>query len=148
MGSRDYKVLSILLQAHKSEKDFLKSHQEEYINEFQVTYKRLQTHVKTSDFPNAYKSAVLNTLKVYNSAFLVVVAEQQIMGLTAETGLQKNMHDSALDLKKNLDILMSKTTAEVQQYMSSIEKLTYLLFAVALLIAIVVGWLIPKEFNL
>ena len=145
VGSRDYRALSILLQARKSEKDFLSTHDGKYVDEFRVIYKRLQEHLKYSDFPNAYKSAVGVVLETYNSAFIAVVAEQQIMGLSADSGLQKNMQDSALVLKTNLEILMSKTTVEVMQYMSSIKNITYTLFAVALLISIVIGWIIARS---
>jgi len=145
VGSRDYKALSILLQARKSEKDFLLSHEGKYIDEFKVIYKRLQDHVKFSDFPSAYKSAVLGVLEKYNSAFLTVTTELEVMGLTADSGLQKNMTNSALELQTNLDLLMSKTTTEVMQYMASIKNLTYLLFAVALLVSILVGWFIARS---
>ncbi|GLS90915.1 methyl-accepting chemotaxis protein [Psychromonas marina] len=145
VGSRDYKALSILLQARKSEKDFLSTHDGKYIDEFNVIYKRMLDHVKYSDFPKAYKSAVGVVLETYHSAFIAVAAEQEIMGLTADAGLQKNMQDSALVLKTNLNILMSKTTAEVMQYMSSIKNITYLLFAVALLISIVIGWVTARS---
>lgn len=145
VGSRDYKALSILLQARKSEKDFLSSHNKKYIDEFRVIYKRLQNHVKFSDFPRTYKSAVLGVLEEYKRAFLAVSAEQEIMGLTADAGIQKNMKNSALDLKVNLDLLMLKTSAEVMQYISSIKNLTYILFAVALLVSILIGWFIARS---
>lgn len=100
VGSRDYKALSILLQARKSEKDFLSSHEEKYIDEFRVIYKRLQEHVKFSDFPGAYKRAVKGVLEKYNSAFLAVTEEQKMMGLTSDLGLQKNMKNSEQELEK------------------------------------------------
>jgi len=135
----------MMLQLRNSEKNYMLLLDDRYINKFQEDFALLHKNVKKSYLVKSQKNLILNALDSYNSAFLSLVSEQKKLGYHAEDGLQNLMNESAQEVTKIQALLVTKTDAAIENYISSINMLTYILFAVALLISIFIGIAISRN---
>jgi len=100
----------------------------------------LYKSVQTSYLVQSQKNSILTALDSYKVAFLSLVSEQQTLGYHDNDGLQKTMNESAEQVKAVQASLVRKTDQAVNDYVSQIKQITYILFTVALLISIFIGW--------
>lgn len=126
----------MMLQLRNSEKNYMLLLDDRYINKFQEDFALLHKGVKKSYLVKSQKNLILNALDNYNNAFLSLVSEHKKLGYHAEDGLQKLMNESAQEVAQIQTLLVAKTDIAIKGYISSIKILTYILFAVALLVSI------------
>lgn len=137
--------LNMMLTVTSSEKNYIHLLDDKYVKSFQTSFEPLHKSVKKSYLTNTQKKAILKALGSYNSTFLALVKEQKKLGYHAHDGLQKSLNDSASEVQTIQASLVAKTNIAVTTYIESIHSLTYLLFTVALLISIAIGWILSRS---
>jgi len=137
--------LNMMLTVSSSEKNYIHLLDDKYVKSFQESFAPLHKSVKKSYLTSTQKKAILKGLDSYNSTFLALVKEQKKLGYHAHDGLQKSLNDSAAQVQKIQASLVTKTNTAVSAYVDSISNLTYLLFSVALLISIAIGWILSRS---
>lgn len=135
----------MMLQLRNDEKNYMLLLDDKYINKFQEDYALLHNSVKKSYLVKSQKELILNALNNYSSAFLSLVSEQKKLGYHAEAGLQKVMNERAEEVAKIQTLLVTKTDAAIEDYISLTKQLTTVLFAVALLVSIFIGVAISRN---
>ncbi|MFT6904726.1 MAG: methyl-accepting chemotaxis protein [Oleiphilaceae bacterium] len=129
----------MMLEVRSSEKNYMLLLDDKYIDKFQNDLNNLYKSVETSYLVQSQKNLILNSLDTYKIAFLSLVSEQQALGYNDNDGLQKAMNESAAQVKAVQASLVSKTDQAMDDYVSLIKQITYILFTVALLISIFIG---------
>lgn len=137
--------LNMMLTVINNEKDYIHLLNDKYIKSFQENFASLHKSVKKSYLTSTQKKAILKGLDSYNNAFFALVKEQKKLGYHAHDGLQKSLNDSAIQVLKIQANLVTKANVAVADYVKSIHNLTYLLFSVALLISIAIGWILSRS---
>lgn len=145
IGSMDYHALSIMLSLRRSEKNFMLRLDDKYVKEFQNNFVMLNMIMNQSRIPNMQKTVINKALRLYQNAFLAFVNEQKKLGYHSDAGLQQVMRKSAHEVDKRLSILHTKTNKAVVDYTDSMTQLTYTIFALAILLASGVSWLLGKS---
>jgi|GEM_PF-5779743 len=130
----------MMLEVRSSEKNYMLLLDDQYIDKFQGDLHTLYKSVQTSYLVQSQKNSILTALDSYKVAFLSLVSEQQTLGYHDNDGLQKTMNESAEQVKAVQASLVRKTDQAVNDYVSQIKQITYILFTVALLISIFIGW--------
>lgn len=137
----DYVMFSkMMLEVRSSEKNYMLLLDDKYIDAFQEDWNDLYNSVKKSYLVQSQKNLILSSLDEYKTAFLSLVSEQQILGYHDNDGLQKAMNESAEKVKDVQASLVIKTDQAVDEYVTLLKQMTYILFSVALLISISIGW--------
>ena len=121
--------------------DFNRSHTRKY----ERVYKKLIAGVEGSSLSIGKKSAVNYSLPKYKKAFLDLAKEQKVFGYNAQSGLRKALFDSATMVIQQQNALVVKTDKAIESYIESISSVTYLLFAIALILSIVIGSVVSRS---
>lgn len=135
----------MMLQIRSSEKNYMLLLDDKYINTFIEDYDNLYASVKKSYLVTSQKNSILSSLDAYKEAFMSLVHDQQLLGYHSNDGLQKKMNESAAQVNQILDSLVTRINQAVTEYMGSIKQLTYIFFAAALLISIIITWFISHS---
>ncbi|WP_022942650.1 methyl-accepting chemotaxis protein [Psychromonas hadalis] len=145
IGQSDFEMLSLTLQLRRYEKDFLMDFDRKHTRKFERIYKKLAAGVEGSSLSIGKKTAVNYSLPKYKKAFLDLAKEQKIFGYNAQSGLRKELFDSATRVIQQQKSLVSKTDQAIEGYIKSISNVTYLLFAIALILSIVMGAVVSRS---
>lgn len=145
IGKSDFEMLSLTLQLRRYEKDFLMDFNRSHIRKYSRVYKTLIEGVEGSSLPIGKKTAVNYSLPKYKKAFLELTEEQKIFGYNAESGLRKALFDSATVVIQKQDTLVVQTDKAIADYIESISSVTYLLFAIALILSITIGAVVSRS---
>ncbi|WP_028862383.1 methyl-accepting chemotaxis protein [Psychromonas aquimarina] len=145
IGEDDFQALSIMLKLRRNEKDYMLRLDDKYVTKFQGNFKKLKTVIRRGYLPDTQKTKINNALTVYQSAFLALVKEQKVLGYNSNQGLQKNMRESVHQVDAVLNTLVSKINEAVIEYVTSINKLTYIIFAIALIISTIIAWFLGRS---
>jgi len=137
--------LKMMLQVRSREKNYMLLQDEQYLAEFKVDFDKLYTSVEKSFLIQVKKQTILNALNRYNSAFSSLAREQKILGYRDDQAFQKAMNNSAIKAQLAQVQLIKKTNIAINEYISSITQNTYILFILALLVSIFIGWLISRN---
>ena len=130
----------MMLQIRSSEKNYMLLLDDQYIIKFGEDFNNLYTSVQKSYLVQSQKNLILNALDTYKVAFLSLVSEQQILGYHDDEGFQKAMNASALKVQLTQAQLVRKTNEAINDYVHLFKQMTYILFTLALLISIFIGW--------
>ncbi|MFT6985286.1 MAG: methyl-accepting chemotaxis protein [Psychromonas sp.] len=144
VGDVDYRALSMMLKLRRSEKNFMLRLDERYVNDFQDSFKKLDTIIYKSYLPHSQKTTINDALKIYHSAFMALVKEQKKQGYRPDQGLQNQMRETVHKVDNLLATMVKKVDGAVAEYLSFIEKLTYSIFALAILSATLISWFLGK----
>ncbi|PKG39570.1 methyl-accepting chemotaxis protein [Psychromonas sp. Urea-02u-13] len=147
LGEDDYHAVSVMLRLRRNEKDFMLRLDEKYVKKFQANYDKFSIVVENSDLKESQKSEINKAVKSYQTAFLNLVKKQKELGLNSKSGLQKEMRSTIHQVDESLASLVAKTTKSVQEYITSINQLTYIVFALSLLIASCIAWFIGRSIT-
>ena len=147
LGEDDFQAVSMMLSLRRNEKDFMLRLDEKYVQKFQANHKKFNEVVKNSYLSIDQKNAVNQAMQSYQVAFLNLVKEQKLLGLDSKRGLQKKMRATIHQVDTTLANLMNRTTQSVQDYVDSINQLTYTLFALSLLISSIIAWFISRSIT-
>jgi len=145
IGKSDFEMLSLTLQLRRYEKDFLMDFNRSHIRKYERVYKKLIAGVEGSSLSIGKKTAVNYSLPKYKKAFLDLAKEQKIFGYDAQSGLRKALLDSSAMVIQQQSALKVKTDKAIENYIESISNVTYLLFAIALILSIVIGTVVSRS---
>jgi methyl-accepting chemotaxis protein len=145
IGKSDFEMLSLTLQLRRYEKDFLMDFDRSHIRKFERVYKKLVNSVEGSSLSIGKKTAVNFSLPKYKKAFLDLAKEQKIFGYNAQSGLRKALFDSATMVIQQQNIMVIKVDQSINNYIKSLSNMTYLLFAIALIISIVIASIVSRS---
>jgi methyl-accepting chemotaxis protein len=144
IGDVDYRALSMMLKLRRSEKNFMLRFEDKYVKSFQDDFINLDNTIYKSYLPDSQKRTINDALKIYHDAFLSLVKEQKVLGYNANEGLQKQMRESVHKVDILLATVIKKVNRAVTEYVSFIEKLTYSVFTIAIIIATLISWFLGK----
>ncbi len=82
IGKSDFKLLSSMLQLRRNEKDFMLRLDEKYVDRLVNNTATLIVDVGTSSFDSDTKQQIVLFLEEYERAFLNLVKEQRLLGLS------------------------------------------------------------------
>jgi len=145
IGDVDYRALTVMLTLRRSEKNFMLRLDDKYVKEFQVNFKKLDNVIYKSYLPHSQKSIIYKAIESYQKAFLSLVKEQKRLGLRADQGLQNKMRTSVYKVDKLLNTLLIKVDDSVENYVTSIAQLTYLIFSIAIIIGTLISLFLGKN---
>ncbi|PKF60903.1 methyl-accepting chemotaxis protein [Psychromonas sp. psych-6C06] len=145
IGKSDFEMLSLTLQLRRYEKDFLMDFDRKHIRKYERIYKQLLNGVEDSSLSIGKKTAVNYSLPKYKKAFLDLAAEQKVFGYDAQSGLRKALFDSSAMVIQQQNALVVKTNVAIDSYIKSISSVTYVLFAIALILSIVIGSIVSRS---
>ncbi|GLS91485.1 hypothetical protein GCM10007916_25540 [Psychromonas marina] len=137
--------LKMMLQVRSSEKNYMLLQDEQYLLIFKDDLNKLIVSVESSFLIQAKKTVILSALNRYQNVFLSLAEEQKILGYKEDQALQRAMNDSAIKAQLAQVELIKKTNLAINEYISSITKNTYILFILALLTSILIGWFISRN---
>ncbi|WP_019615925.1 methyl-accepting chemotaxis protein [Psychromonas ossibalaenae] len=145
IGTDDFEALSQTLQLRRYEKDFLMENDRKHIRKFERLFKKFAAGIKTSSLSLSQKTSINYSLNNYQKAFQALAQEQKVLGYDAHSGLRKALFDSAAKVIETQGTLVSSTDQAITDYVQSISKVTYILFAGALILSIVIGSIVSRN---
>lgn len=145
LGEDDFQAFSMMLQLRRNEKDFMLRLDEKYVKKFQINHDKFDVIIENSYLGDAQKKAIDKAMEGYRIAFLNLVKEQKVLGLNSKSGLQKELRATIHKVDEGLERLVVKTTQSVEDYVTSINQLTYLIFAISLSVASLAAWFIGRN---
>lgn len=144
IGDVDYRALSMVLTLRRSEKNFMLRFDDIYVNDFQEGFEKLDTLIYKSYLPDAQKATIYEALKIYHDAFMALVKEQKKLGYRAEQGLQNQMRETVHKVDNLLISVVKKVDSAVAEYVLFIDKLTYSIFALAIITGTLISLFLGK----
>ncbi|MCW8995096.1 MAG: methyl-accepting chemotaxis protein [Psychromonas sp.] len=145
IGEQDYHALSAMLMLRRNEKDFMLRLDDKYVQKFQNNFEKLESIISTSDLPLSQKSMINAALKTYHNAFLDLVKEQRKFGYRADEGLQNEIRNTVHKVDTLSAELVTKIDHAIVDYISFINQLTYIIFALAIIIATLISLFLGKS---
>lgn len=145
IGKNDFELLSLTLQLRSHEKDFLTNFNIKHLQKFNRVYKKLESKVAESSLGFTKKAAVNYSLPKYKKAFMDLVKEQEVLGFDAKSGLRKSLEDSASTVIEHQSLLVLKINRAIENFIASLNNMTYLLFSIALIITFISASMISRS---
>jgi len=145
IGKSDFEMLSLTLQLRRFEKDFLMDFDRKHIRKFERIYTKLIDGVAGSSLSIGKKTAVNFSLPKYKKAFLDLAEEQKVFGYNAQSGLRKALFDSASVVITQQNSMVIAVDKSINNYIKSLSNLTYLLFAIALVLSIIISSMVSRS---
>ena len=145
IGKNNYRLRSEMLQLRRNEKDFMLRLDDKYVDKIEANTKKLLLSVQESNFSAAKRKEVSKLIKVYQSAFLKLVAAQKSLGYHEKMGVMNDMLNVVHQVDNELAQLLLKSEAAVKADISFVNTLAYSLFTVVLVIALGSAWLIGRS---
>ena len=137
----DYKLLVDMLQLRRNEKDFMLRLDTKYVDEFSGNLKKFTAHVESSNHPKEFKDSINALITQYNSDFLNLVAAQQAIGLTPETGMNGQRLAIIKELEASIAQAEEAIYREVTNTSSWMDKLALIISsALAMLNLVLLFW--------
>jgi methyl-accepting chemotaxis protein len=147
LGEYDFEAVSMMLHLRRNEKDFMLRLDEKYTQKFQVNYDNFSLLIEKGDLKSNQKTEITKAAQKYQIAFINLVKKQKELGLNSKSGLQKEMRSTIHQVDESLINLVTKTNKFVQSYIASVNKLTYLVFVLSLLISSCIAAFISKNIT-
>jgi len=147
LGEDDFEAVSMMLHLRRNEKDFMLRLDEKYTQKFQVNYDNFSLLIEKGDLKSNQKTEITKAAQKYQIAFINLVKKQKELGLNSKSGLQKEMRSTIHQVDESLINLVTKTNKFVQSYIASVNKLTYLVFVLSLLISSCIAAFISKNIT-
>ena len=145
IGKNNYRLRSEMLQLRRNEKDFMLRLDDKYVDKIEANTKKLLLSVQESNFSAAKRKEVSKLIKVYQSAFLKLVAAQKSLGYHEKMGVMNDMLNVVHQVDNELAQLLLKSEAAVKADIGFVNTLAYSLFTVVLVIALGSAWLIGRS---
>ncbi len=142
IGSDDYKVLSVMLQLRRNEKDFMLRMDTKYVKKFTKNIVKINSTLDNSSLSSSKVQAIKNSISVYEKAFNNLVKGQTILGLSSKLGILEEMRSAVHQVDEKLEILVEHTNHAVVDYIQTTNKYTYTIFIGALLLSGFISWFI------
>ena len=147
LGDDDFKITSMMLQLRRNEKDFMLRLDKKYIPTFITNIDKFNVIIEQSNLEGERKTAIDEAMIEYKKTFLELVNTQELLGLDSNSGLQKEMTESLVQMNQTLEDLTIQIRHSAEQYVSTINNITYTTFAFFLLLAFVVAWVIGRNIT-
>lgn len=147
LGGNDFEAASVMLQLRRNEKDFMLRLDEKYVQKFNKNYNNFNLVIENSSLEKSQKKAIQKAMVNYKKSFLELVNQQIVLGLLPDNGLRKEMNNSIQKINQTLSNLITKSSQSVQQYITSINNLTYIVFVFFLLISVTIAWFIARNIT-
>ncbi|MCP4987177.1 MAG: methyl-accepting chemotaxis protein [Colwellia sp.] len=145
IGHDNYRLRSEMLQLRRNEKDFMLRVSDKYVDKLQNNVGKLLLSIEDSEFSATRKEEVRKLVNAYQSAFLNLVSAQKSLGYNKTLGIMGKMRKVVHKVDSELKTLLSKAELAVQEDVSFVGTLAYILFLVVLLVALVSAWLVGKN---
>ncbi|WP_057832576.1 methyl-accepting chemotaxis protein [Colwellia sp. TT2012] len=142
IGKNNYRLRSEMLQLRRNEKDFMLRLDDEYVDKLQSNVSKLLASVQISDFSSAKRQAVSKLIKVYQSAFLNLVAVQKELGYDKDMGTMGKMRNMVHKVDNELLRVVNISDVIVKENIIFVNTLAYSLFSAVLVIALASAWFI------
>lgn len=125
LGKSNYKLLSEMLQLRRNEKDFMLRLDEKYLTRWQGNASEFVNDINASDLDSSRKSALLDSINVYQSSFENLVTGQVKLGLTSSQGKLGEMRATIHQVDKFTTQLIEKTKQDVKDHILYIDTISY-----------------------
>lgn len=142
---KDDKLLTLILKLRRHEKDFMLRLEDKYLNKFTVTFQILIKNLNRDDLAKTERNKLIENLNAYKKAFFMLAKEQKKLGYTSQSGLQKETLDSSMKLDNLINHMLKNINVSLDDYMSDMAQLTYLIFIIAIAISILLSFFIIRS---
>ena len=147
LGNDHFEAMSMMLSLRRNEKDFMLRLDEKYVATFQSNYDKFMLILEKDYFEQEKRTAIVSAMAAYKTAFFNLVKEQKILGLDSQTGLQKEMRSTILQVDQYLSSLIVEMQEATQDYKSFIKQLTYIVFIISILMVTSIAWFITRSIT-
>lgn len=144
IGEKDFKLLSLILQLRRNEKDFMLRSDIKYQNTFNDNIVKTTQALDDSSIPDDQKIKINNALKNYQLAFKSLVDEQVKLGLTPTSGLQLQMRNTIHEVDEIVINLVKNASQISESHAQSISIMVYGLFLLAIVLSTITSWYIGR----
>ncbi|MFT5296390.1 MAG: methyl-accepting chemotaxis protein [Colwellia sp.] len=145
LGSKDFKLLSNMLQLRRNEKDFMLRMDEKYLTRWQGNAATFVDNINDSSLDSSLKSQVITLLAVYQSDFETLVSAQKEMGLDSNSGIQGTMRSTVHQVDDLTAKLVVKTKKTIEDHIFYVDTISYSVSIVILVIALVFGVVVSRS---
>jgi methyl-accepting chemotaxis protein len=145
LGSKDFKLLSNMLQLRRNEKDFMLRMDEKYLTRWQGNAATFVDNINESSLDSSLKSQVIKLLSVYQSDFETLVSAQKEMGLDSNSGIQGTMRSTVHQVDDLTAKLVVKTKKTIEDHIFYVDTISYSVSIVILVIALVFGVVVSRS---
>ena len=134
----DRKLEIQLLTLRKHEKDFMLRNDTKYVDKFNKTYDETEAYISTLD----NNELILTNIHTYKKDFLAYTKDEELKGLTNDTGLKGDMKKTAHKAELALDNLHEEIAHAAKSKIASLEntllavELIILMFIITFIILI------------
>ncbi|WP_354622614.1 methyl-accepting chemotaxis protein [Psychromonas sp. MME2] len=135
----------MMLNVRNSEKNYMLLLDDKYIDIFTEDFDNFYADVKKSYLVTPQKNAILSALDAYKNAFMSLIAAQQQLGYNDNDGLRKKLNETVSKISIVQASLVTTINDVITDYIDSMKQMTYILFAVALFISMIVTWFISHS---
>lgn len=136
VGSKDYRLLSDMLQLRRNEKDFMLRLDDKYVDQWNENAATFIRDVKDSELPASTKEKIITNIGVYQTSFKTLADAQRLLGYAPEQGVQGKMREAVHQVDQNLSALVSASVKAVKDHTTFVGTLSLSVFIVVLVIAI------------
>ena len=145
LGSKDFKLLSNMLQLRRNEKDFMLRMDEKYLTRWQGNAATFVDNINDSSLDSSLKSQVITLLAVYQSDFETLVSAQKEMGLDSNSGIQGTMRSTVHQVDDLTAKLVVKTKKTIEDHIFYVDTISYGVSIVILVIALAFGVVVSRS---
>jgi methyl-accepting chemotaxis protein len=145
LGSKDFKLLSNMLQLRRNEKDFMLRMDEKYLTRWQGNADTFADNINESALDSSIKSQIITLLSVYQSDFENLVNAQKEMGLDSSSGIQGTMRSTVHQVDDLTAKLIVKTQKNIEEHIFYVDTISYSVSIIILLIALVFGVMVSRS---
>jgi len=145
LGTKDYKLLSDMLQLRRNEKDFMLRLDEKYLQRWTDNAATFVNDVQNSPIDSALKKQIISSIDLYQSAFNTLVTAQKELGFTAKDGLKGQMRSTVHQVDALLKKLIKVSKDTVDEHTNFVDIVSYSVFFIVLIIAIVFAFYVSKS---
>jgi methyl-accepting chemotaxis protein len=136
LGKSNFQLLSEMLQLRRNEKDFMLRLDEKYLTRWKDNASAFVVDINASDLGSSTKSALLDSINTYQSAFENLVAGQISLGLSSSQGKLGEMRATIHQVDKFNAQLIEKTKQDVEDHILYIDTISYGTSFIILIIAV------------
>jgi len=145
IGKQNYQLLSDMLQLRRNEKDFMLRQDTKYVDRLNNNVDGFALDVGQSDLSESAKNQIIESITVYQNAFLALVDSQKVLGLTPKDGLLGQMRATIHQVDDILAKVLTKSKAAVSDHTKFINMLAYSLFFIVLVIAVAFAVVVSRS---
>ncbi|MEL7307817.1 MAG: HAMP domain-containing methyl-accepting chemotaxis protein [Pseudomonadota bacterium] len=141
----NYKLLTLMLQLRRAEKDFMLRFDLKYMGKFDELVTNFQSEIKSAGFDASYENQLLSLLATYQSKFKALVDAQVALGLNLESGALGEMKRSVEMSDAIVTELTTQTKAFVESSASRAQMIALAVFIIASIIVMLLVYFTSRS---